>query len=289
MSVYRSSDPSGWDPCGTEFPTCSPIDEGTCNFHKNIMSQDCSTQFAWFKKALTAVPADDWLIVVGHAPADEIDVEDFTSAMQSRGFDLYLNGHVHTLTQYTLDGKGAYVTSGAGAMIATEDQQDERAQTKLGGGHVHGYTTAAGVTSGHTYQSVWNNKVAGFTRHTFSTDYETLRTDYITYQAYASSARPCAPFALLNAAPHRLWQGDVVHSFTVTKGGDPRPSPPGPSPSGSCGGPGAYPCAPGCTYIHKANEASCGVSKYGCFDCEAMKSGCPDCSPQSNATLVEAA
>ena len=36
---------------------------------------------------------------------------------RDHGFDLYLNGHVHTLTQYTLDGKGAYVTSGAGAMV----------------------------------------------------------------------------------------------------------------------------------------------------------------------------
>ena len=188
---------------GTEFPTCSPIDEGTCKFHENILSQDCSTQFNWFKKALAAVPADDWLIVVGHAPADEIDVEDFTSAMQSRGFDLYLNGHVHTLTQYTIDGKGAYVTSGAGAMIATEDQHDERAQTKLGGGHVHGYTTAAGVASSHTYQSVWNNKVAGYTLHTFSNDYKTLRTDYVTYQARASSAWAHVPSALLksSAAP----------------------------------------------------------------------------------------
>jgi tartrate-resistant acid phosphatase type 5 len=76
VSAYRADDPSGWDPCGTEFPTCSPIEEGPCHFHENILSQDCSTQFTWFKSALAAVPKSDWLIVVGHHPADEIDVED---------------------------------------------------------------------------------------------------------------------------------------------------------------------------------------------------------------------
>ena len=59
VQAYRSSDPSGWDPCGTEFPTCSPIDEGPCNFNKNILTQDCGTQFTWLKKTLAAVPTED--------------------------------------------------------------------------------------------------------------------------------------------------------------------------------------------------------------------------------------
>ena len=69
-----------------------------------------------------AVPADDWLIIVGHHPADEMDVEDLFAPIQAHGFDLYLNGHVHTLTQYSVDGNPAFVTSGAGAMIKTQDQ-----------------------------------------------------------------------------------------------------------------------------------------------------------------------
>ena len=59
------------------------------------------------------------MIVVGHHPADEIDVQDFTTAMQEHGFDLYLNGHAHTLTHYAVDGNDAYVTTGAGAMVDT--------------------------------------------------------------------------------------------------------------------------------------------------------------------------
>jgi hypothetical protein len=65
ISAYRSSNPSGWDPCGTSYPTCSLSSsdddfEGSCEFHSNIMSQDCSTQFSWFKSTLNNVPSSDW-------------------------------------------------------------------------------------------------------------------------------------------------------------------------------------------------------------------------------------
>ena len=252
VSAYRSSNTSGWDPCGSEFPTCAPVDEGPCKFHQNILSQDCSTQFSWFKQALAAVPTGDWLIVVGHHPIDEVDVEDFTSALQARGFDLYLNGHVHTLTQYTLNGKGAYVTSGAGAMIYTQDQHGSVAATKLAGGNLSMH-----VSTGHTYETVWNQKVAGFTLHTFSADYQSLKTDYVTYT------------------------GAIVNSFTVTKGSTPPPPPPPPPPPSSCGGAGAYPCTAGCTYVSKANEGACGVAKYGCYACSSLPAGCPDCHMQT--------
>ncbi|CAK0865456.1 unnamed protein product [Prorocentrum cordatum] len=92
VQEYRADSKSGWDPCG-EYPTCSLSGgsdefEGKCTFHENILSQDCGAQLAWLKKSLAAVPADDWLIVVGHHPAQEMNVEDLTSAMQERGFDL---------------------------------------------------------------------------------------------------------------------------------------------------------------------------------------------------------
>ena len=251
VSAYRSSDASGWDPCGSDFPTCAPIVEGECKFHANILTQDCSEQLGWLKNALAAVPKDDWLIVVAHHPADEIDVEDFLTPLLSRGFDLYLNGHVHTLNQYTIDGGGSYVTSGAGAMVATQDQTTPAAEAKLRGGAWR----AGAAADGHTYETVWNQKVAGFTLHTFSDDYQSLETQYIDYT------------------------GAVVHSFTTKKGGAPSPGP-GPSPSptpSSCGGAHAYPCTSGCTYVHKANAPQCGVAEYGCYDCSSLPSGCPDC------------
>ena len=83
---------------------------------------DCATVMLACLLRLAAIPKDDWVIVVGHHPADEIDVEDFTSAMQEHGFDLYLNGHAHTLTHYAVDGNDAYVTTGAGAMVDTGKQ-----------------------------------------------------------------------------------------------------------------------------------------------------------------------
>merc|ERR1719313_2605044 len=250
VKAYRSSDKSGWDPCGSDFPTCAPVDEGTCHFNANILSQDCSAQFTWFKQQLAAVPKDDWLIVIGHHPASEIDVEDFTSSLQEHGFDLYLNGHVHTLQQYTVDGKGAYVTSGAGAMVNTHDQEEERCSS----------TDVCISKSGHSQTTVFNQKTAGFTLHTFSSDFKQLKTDFVSYT------------------------GETLHSFSVTKGTAPSPTPgptPSPGPSGKCGGAGAYPCTSGCTYVHARNEKACGVPDYGCYDCSKLSSGCPDCKGSS--------
>jgi hypothetical protein len=90
ISAYRSSDPSGWDPCGSVIP--GPPD---CQFHQNIIAQNCATQQKWLLATLAAIPAGDWKIAVGHHPADEIDVEDMTTALQQAKFDLYLNGHTH--------------------------------------------------------------------------------------------------------------------------------------------------------------------------------------------------
>jgi len=201
VAAYRADDQSHWDPCGSDFPTCEPIVEGPCRFHENILSQNCTTQFEWFKAELAKVPASDWLIVVGHHPADEMDVEDFVSPMVQHGFDLYLNGHTHLLNHYTINGGGAYVTSGAGAMVRTKDQEDEE---------YHLVTPGKGSKK---VQLVWEEKVAGFTLHTFSSDFKDLKTDYVSYA------------------------GDILHSFNVTRGSGPSPSPPSPPlpPSqGSC-------------------------------------------------------
>ena len=73
---------SHWDPCGSDFPTCEPIVQGPCKFHENILrpclheptaglicsptflfallpkvrSQNCTTQFEWFKAELAKAP-----------------------------------------------------------------------------------------------------------------------------------------------------------------------------------------------------------------------------------------
>eukprot|EP00467_Chlorarachnion_reptans_P008534 CAMPEP_0114527278 /NCGR_PEP_ID=MMETSP0109-20121206/23522_1 /TAXON_ID=29199 /ORGANISM="Chlorarachnion reptans, Strain CCCM449" /LENGTH=455 /DNA_ID=CAMNT_0001709215 /DNA_START=20 /DNA_END=1388 /DNA_ORIENTATION=- len=211
VQEYRSSSQSGWDPCGSEYPTCSlssdPSDEfeGPCKFHENIISQDCTAQLSWFKNAMASIPDGDWKIVVGHHPIDELDVEDFTSVLQDAGFDLYLNGHAHTLTQYTVDGSGAYVTTGAGSLVNTADQLGGTPHKDRTRSKTEGVETVQSPL-GHSYKTVWNQKVAGFTFHSFNSDYTELTTDFITYA------------------------GEVVHSFTVTKGSSPSPSPAQPPP-----------------------------------------------------------
>lgn len=177
VKKYRSSNPIGWDPCSSAHPTCTPH-EGPCEFHSNILSQDCHTQYTWFQNALHQVPAGDWLIVVGHHKINEINEADFLTPLENARFDLYLNGHVHALTQYEVNGNSRYVTSGAGAMVRTKDQEDELEESALNASAV---------------RDVWNKKWAGFTLHTFSENYTQLRTEYIHYT------------------------GKTLHSFTVTK------------------------------------------------------------------------
>jgi predicted MPP superfamily phosphohydrolase len=260
ITEYRATSQKGWDPCGTEYPTCSLSGghddfEGSCHFHENIMSQDCSKQFQWFQSTLAAVPKDDWLIVVGHHPADDIDEEDFTSTMQSHGIDLYLNGHTHCLTHYQVDGKGAYVTSGAGALVMSYDQlggteYKDRTYNKVNEVNLHEMATmnyGTNVSSGkggHSFNQVWTAKKSGFTLHTFSDDYKSLKTDFIGTD------------------------GSTLHTFTVTKGTAPTPTPPSPS-SSTCK-------SLGCSYKY-GNPCQCDSSckKYGncCSDYDSVCGG----------------
>lgn len=194
VTDYRKDDPSGWDPCSTQYPTCSPVDEGTCEFHSNIMKQDCQAQHTWFTNALAKVPSGDWIIVNGHHQANEIDVADFVTPMEQAGVDLYINGHVHTLNQYSINGRSSYVTTGAGAMVNTKDQEQHEQHM---------------LKAAPSYELVWDKKIAGFTLHTFSSDLSELTTEYLDYQ------------------------GNSLRSFTVKKGVAPGPSPSPPSGS-SC-------------------------------------------------------
>ena len=192
---YRQSNPANWDPCSSTYPTCSLQNtdddfEGKCQFHSNIIGQSCETQYSWFKQQLDAVPANDWLIVTGHHPIDEVNVADFTSLLQNHGFSIYFNGHAHTLTQYKIDGSGAYVTSGAGALVNTADQSHEITRQK-----VLGMDPLPQLGQNHTYTTVFNQKVAGFTQSVFSQDFSTLTTSFISYT------------------------GETVHKFSVNKKG----------------------------------------------------------------------
>eukprot|EP01062_Namystynia_karyoxenos_P031297 TRINITY_DN23226_c1_g1_i1.p1 TRINITY_DN23226_c1_g1~~TRINITY_DN23226_c1_g1_i1.p1 ORF type:complete len:431 (+),score=174.57 TRINITY_DN23226_c1_g1_i1:85-1293(+) len=242
VQQYRATSSSGWDPCGSAYPTCSLSSdkqdqfEGKCEFHSNIMSQDCGAQYTWLEQQLAKVPKGDWLIVSGHHPVDEIDEQDFTSLLQKHGFDLYINGHTHTLARYSIDDGGAYVTSGGGSLVQTADQEDDHAVVKLAGGNL----TAA---SGHSYKTVWNQKTAGFTRHTFDSAFATLTNEFVSYE------------------------GKVLYSFSVKKGAGPAPGPTPPTPpvpptpTGSCA---VYHC--GSPY-NKTHTCQCNANCVFHHDC----------------------
>ena len=227
VNEYRGTDRSRYDPCGTQYPTCSisggsdPF-EGQCHFHENIMTQDCGAQFEWFKKQIAAVPSGEWKIVVAHHPVDEMDFADFTDVVLNGGVDLYLNGHAHTLTHYSFGPESPFfVTTGAGAMVDTADQWGGSPAKNRTYAKVHALPVEPALAGGQQYKQIWNQRVAGFTTHTLSTDGNTMTTKFISYS------------------------GQVVHQFDVVKGTRPSPPPgpptpppappsPPPSPAGHC-------------------------------------------------------
>jgi len=92
-------------------------------------------------------------------------------------------------------------------MVATADQEHPITEAKLNGAtitpemrlahrlHRNGNTSDPHNYVDHTYSTVWSQKVAGFTAHTFSADFTTLKTDFIDNT------------------------GTVLHSFSVNKKG----------------------------------------------------------------------
>lgn len=203
VTGYRASNPANYDPCSTSYPTCS-IDatdddfEGPCEFNANILTQNCTAQYDWFVQELDAADENDWLVVVGHHPLDEVTYHDFISPLNARGFSIYLNGHAHTLTQYTINNAGAWVTSGAGSMVDTVDQTGVSTSMKVQGMDITGEDIERfpiELQESYTYQTVYNTKTAGFTLHTFSADFSYLTTDFVSYN------------------------GATLHSFNVYKNG----------------------------------------------------------------------
>jgi hypothetical protein len=139
---YRGDDKTKWDPCGSLFPECTPV-KAKCNFHQNILAQDCGVQLNWFRKTLDSIPSGVWVIVVGHHRADQINVEDFSTILSDKKIDLYVNGHIHTLEHYELNGQKKFITSGAGAMVGNFPFHNEN-------------------------KNIWTKRVTGYTLHTIS-------------------------------------------------------------------------------------------------------------------------
>ena len=159
VADYRGNDRAKWDPCNFEFPTCGPV-AGECFFHQNILAQECQPQLDWFKEVLDKIPADEWVIVFGHHRAEEINVADFQSLLDSQKVHLYLNGHVHSLQHYAINNQAKYITSGAGSMVVP--------------------TAAMYMKVFHpknNVREVWDKTITGYTTHTISGN--TLTTNFL--------------------------------------------------------------------------------------------------------------
>ena len=182
---YRNDNPYYWDPCGSEYPTCSLDDtnddfEGECKFHENILTQDCTEQFTWFNSSIyqtKLLHPNAWIIVIGHHPVYEINVEPFYTIIDQYA-DLYLNGHTHLLNYYSVLGKTKYITTGAGGMVSVKSAETVE----------HGEPGTPDVVS---HDVIWTQRVAGYSRHNIINN--TLITEFID------------------------WKSNVLSSFEVTK------------------------------------------------------------------------
>jgi hypothetical protein len=169
INDYRGNDKAKWDPCGIQYPTCSPL-PGECMFHQNIIAQDCKKQLDWFNVTLSNIPQNEWVFVLGHHKADEIDTEDFLSIINSNHVHLYLNGHNHNLEQYSIDGESKYITTGAAGMVIIG--RGGKTNVKLHDASLQFNSKF------HHVKSIWSKIVTGFTSHTFLDNGNKVRTDF---------------------------------------------------------------------------------------------------------------
>lgn len=252
QAAYRSPDKSGWDPCGGDYP--GPAD---CKFNANVLAQDCGKQLTWLQAQVKNIPANDWKIAVSHAPFDELDVEDLTAVLQASKFDMYLNGHVHNLALYSLDSDGGtYVQSGAGCMVEIKSDLEKikmNPQVRDKHAEYRAKVELSGV--GHTYHSLWEQKIAGFTTHTFSSDFSNITTTFVDNN------------------------GNKIHTVVTSKGAKPiPPTPPGPSPSptGKCCYSSSSTCSAGdtCCKASCNDTSTCSYTQRGCEGEYGQKHNC---------------
>jgi len=161
VNDYRGDDRTKWDPCGIQYPLCSPV-AGKCLFHENIVNQSCKVQLDWFNATLSSIPPAEWVFVIGHHKANEIDAEDFQSLLGDDRVNLYLNGHTHNLEHYSIDGDAKYMTTGAGGMVIIGSGSNVKIRRK----------------HDNDVKSVWSKITTGFSSHTFIDNGSKVKTEF---------------------------------------------------------------------------------------------------------------
>ena len=169
VNDYRGDDRKKWDPCSIQYPLCSPV-AGECMFHENIINQSCKTQLDWFNNTLSNIPPTEWVFVIGHHKADEIDAEDFQSLLGSNRVNLYLNGHNHNLEHYSIDGEAKYMTTGAGGMVIIGSNGNSNVK-------LHEESPEFKHRN-HDFKSMWSKITTGFSSHTFIDKGTKVKTEF---------------------------------------------------------------------------------------------------------------
>ena len=169
INDYRGEDRAKWDPCNIQYPTCSPM-PGECMFHQNIIAQDCKKQLDWFNATVSNISPHEWVFVLGHHKADEVDTENFLSIINSDRVHLYLNGHNHNLEHYSIDENPKYITTGAAGMVILGNKGNTNVKLHQ--------TSSYFNFREHHVKSVWSKIVTGFTSHTFIDHGTKVRTDF---------------------------------------------------------------------------------------------------------------
>jgi hypothetical protein len=181
VSEYLFDEQTSWDPCELVFSSCDLKDK-VCHFHDNIISQNCTKQYIWFQKKLRSIPRNEWIIVVGHHPIDEINgIEDFKTLIDGPYVDLYINGHIHGFEHYKTsnvnsgyrNANNKYVTNGAASMLKLSDNIDKYYYDEELGIHFYLSTPeypwnndANGETNKIGGRKIiWREKTPGFTAH----------------------------------------------------------------------------------------------------------------------------
>ena len=130
INDYIENDEYKWDPCGTKYPLCTPYKNITpCQFHQNVINTGCKKQFEWFKETIEHIKQEKSIvsygikvIVISHHPIYQINNQDFINIVQDSIVDLYINGHSHIMSTYTIDGISKYITNGAASMVSPDSQ-----------------------------------------------------------------------------------------------------------------------------------------------------------------------
>jgi hypothetical protein len=147
LDYRQTKHPNRWSPQNTN-------GDKRFNFSSNIRAEPC--QNVWLDSVLAAVPTTNWLVVVAHELAYQIDAFDMVALLAKYKVALYLNGHAHRLSHQQNNGRN-FVTTGAGCMNAGDVAVEKPGFKVL----------------------FDNNSTAGFTAHYFQNDYKTLLTSFL--------------------------------------------------------------------------------------------------------------